>query len=151
MYIPEDEGHHEGHGRKDVAHGACEGWAGVLKTDIVEVLVDHWPVIFKSTHEVNYTYVGVYFRKADIIGVLASSKIHIWQTPFLDKRVESPYWSVHLYVFLFPSILKSGTQNDRRTNPRSASTKIWMKDDHVIFGLTFLPFYIKFIVSAPGH
>lgn len=44
IYIPENHGHDEGHGRKDVAHGAREGRPGELEAGVVEVLVYHWPV-----------------------------------------------------------------------------------------------------------
>jgi len=43
--IPKNHGHHEGHGWKDVAHGARESRPGELETGVVEVLVYHRPVM----------------------------------------------------------------------------------------------------------
>jgi hypothetical protein len=60
--IPENHGHHEGHGREDVAHGAREGRAGELQAGVVEVLVDHRPAV-TNTHEVDYMFLD--FIKAD--------------------------------------------------------------------------------------
>ena len=64
--IPEDHGHHEGHGRKDVAHGAREGRAGELQAGVVEVLVDHRPACsYQTRTRLMACLLDFRFRKAD--------------------------------------------------------------------------------------